>query len=276
MKARFLTVLMCGLLTGADADDLVRQEYTRLEGVWRFVLVEVDGNKQPEAPFPAHRIIILKDGRYAVVQGPKITRGVVKLDPRKTPKHFDVSVTTAAGQGPTILSIYELDDDTYKICSSLRSKERPAAFVSKPGSGTIFQVFHREKQDVKDAMTELDRHELTGDWQALAYALDGKKAKAEDLQDIKLSFDVEGKAEARRAGQVFVASTTKIDPMQNPPTIDITYTEGDIKGKIALGIYKIEGDVLTICRAAPDKTRPSQFASNPGSGHTLMAYKRDK
>ena len=55
-----------------------------------------------------------------------------------------------------------------------------------------------------------------------------------------------------------------------------TYTLGDLKGQTAPGIYKIEDDLITICRAAPGQARPTTFASEPGNGHTLMTYKREK
>jgi len=41
-------------------------------------------------------------------------------------------------------------------------------------------------------------------------------------------------------------------------TIDMAYTEGDDKGRTALGIYKIEDDVLTICRARRICFQPRQ------------------
>jgi uncharacterized protein (TIGR03067 family) len=84
------------------------------------------------------------------------------------------------------------------------------------------------------------------------------------------------KADALQEGKVIISSTTKIDPARKPMTIDVTYTEGDSKGRTALGIYKIEGEILTICRTAPDKPRPTEVASQPGSGHPLMTYKRQK
>jgi uncharacterized protein (TIGR03067 family) len=173
-------------------------------------------------------------------------------------------------------SPYELEKDRWRICLPLRSKERPVALASKPGSGLMLQILEREKQTVQKAYIEASRLEFSGTWQAESYALDGKKASADDLKKIKLMIDAHGKAEVLRDGHAFIASTTKLDPTQNPMTIDVTFTEGDLKGKTSLGIYKIEGDLLTICRSAPDQARPTEFASLPGSGHTPMSYQREK
>jgi uncharacterized protein (TIGR03067 family) len=193
----------------------------------------------------------------------------------QTPKHFDVTISGGPTKGQTFPGIYELTDDTYKLCF-LFGKGRPTAFESTPGSGLMLQVLKREKQDVKAALIEVGRMELTGTWQSISYALDGQKAADEDLKKIKLAIDAGGQATAFQEGKVFIAATTKIDPTLDLPAIDMTYTAGDIKGRTALGIYKIEDDLLTICRVAPDKARPTEFASKPGSGYTLMTYKREK
>lgn len=42
------------------------------------------------------------------------------------------------------------------------------------------------------------------------------------------------------------------------------------------GIYKLDGDVLTICLAASGKDRPTEFASTPGNGAELRVYQRAK
>jgi uncharacterized protein (TIGR03067 family) len=269
-------VLACGLLMGSADDDATKKEYARFEGVWSFALVEVEGTKQPEAPFKTNKLIIWSDGRFIVVQGPRITRGSFKLDVAKTPKHIDLTITEGPAKGQKTSAIYELEGDTYTICGSFRSKERPAALSSKPDSGTILQVLKREKQPVKDARIEVGFQEMTGTWEAVSYALDGEKATDEDLKKIRLTIDAHGMAKAFREGQTFIASTMKIDTTVDPMNMDLSFTEGEPKGKSALGIYKIEDDLLTICRAAPGKTRPTGFASNPGSGQTLMSYRREK
>ena len=53
-----------------------------------------------------------------------------------------------------------------------------------------------------------------------------------------------------------------------PQTIDFAHAESELKGKTWLGIYKLDGDTLTICDNAPntDKGRPSAFETSSGSG----------
>ena len=125
-------LLACGLL-GSDGEDATKKEYARFEGVWSFAVVDVEGTKQPAPPFESNKIIIAQDGRFIVVQGPKVTRGIFKLDPSKTPKHFDQTVTDGPAKGLTAACIYELEGDTYKLCGSFRGKERPATFDSTAG-----------------------------------------------------------------------------------------------------------------------------------------------
>ncbi len=263
----------CYWAPGQDAAD---KDYGRFEGIWRFDLVEVEGVKRPAVPFETNKIIIGKNGNFIVVQGPKITRGVFKLDPSKSPKHFDFIVSSGSAKGQTIMGIYEISDDTYKICLPLAEKGRPAAFDSMPGSGTILQILKRERQDMKETLTKVGRQKLAGSWQAFSYELDGKKASDEDMKHIKLVFDAAGKGVASRDGKVFVEASSKLDLSKNPPAIDFQYTTGDYKGQTSLGIYEVEDDVLTICRAPNGRPRPTKFESKPGSGLTLMSYKRDK
>jgi uncharacterized protein (TIGR03067 family) len=265
-----LSLALSGVAAAAD-ENPTKDELARLEGVWGFVQVKVDGKEQ-QAGREADRMIIQKDGRYAVVQGPRITHGTIKVDPAHSPKHYDVTIGNLRLKGLSVLAAYELSGDTLTLCMPLGGNERPTAVESKPGDRRLFEVFKREHEDVKDTLIAAARRELTGTWQSVSYALDGKKASDDDMKKIQLVFDAEGKTTALNDGKVFLASTTKIDPTTSPATIDIIFTGGESKGT-ALGIYKIEDGVLTICRSAAGKPRPAEFASNPGSGLTLMSYK---
>jgi len=48
-------------------------------------------------------------------------------------------------KGKTLLGIYELSDDAYKVCFAAPGKDRPTEFNSKEGSGNRLIVMKREK-----------------------------------------------------------------------------------------------------------------------------------
>jgi uncharacterized protein (TIGR03067 family) len=70
-----------------------------------------------------------------------------------------------------------------------------------------------------------------------------------------------------------------VDPKANPhPSIDFAITDGpeDLKGKTSLGIYKLDGDRLTVCVAMPGlNTRPSEFKRVEDEAF-LFELKREK
>ena len=67
-----------------------------------------------------------------------------------------------------------------------------------------------------------------------------------------------------------------LDPKKTPATIDLVPGKGQYEGKTLPGIYKLEGDTLTIAFAEPGKDRPTAFESKPGSGIVLVVHKRAK
>ncbi len=65
-----------------------------------------------------------------------------------------------------------------------------------------------------------------------------------------------------------------LDPTKKPAAIDFS----EENKKITRGIYKLEGDKLTICLANyPDKKRPTEFKAKPDpDGQGLLVLKRKK
>lgn len=267
--------IFCVVIMSAGDDAAVKKDLVRFEGVWSFASVIVDGKKQPAVPATTNRLITWKDGHCLVQQGTRLTRSIIKIDPTQSPGHYDVSLLNGSNAGMTSRGIYELQADTLQLCFSLKGKERATRFESEPGSGLMLQAFKREKVSVKDALLEAGRLELAGSWQAVTYSLNGQAASEEDMKKVKLVIDKEGKATALNEGKVFLTGMTMIDLTQSPMTIDISYSEGELKGKTSLGIYQVEGSTLTICRAVPGQPRPTLFSSKPESGHTLMSYRRE-
>jgi uncharacterized protein (TIGR03067 family) len=74
-------------------------------------------------------------------------------------------------------------------------------------------------------------------------------------------------------GEVKGKDTYEVDPNAKPPTIDLKMEK---EGGVALGIYSLDGDTLTICWTERGKVRPKDFSSKPGSGFDLFVLKREK
>lgn len=83
-------------------------------------------------------------------------------------------------------------------------------------------------------------------------AFDGKGVKLNRADVKKLPYArrdvvVTGDKIVAEFGAEKETATYKLDPTQNPPHIDLTFTKKDGTTETNHGIYKVEGDVLTIC-----------------------------
>jgi uncharacterized protein (TIGR03067 family) len=79
----------------------------------------------------------------------------------------------------------------------------------------------------------------------------------------------------KRDGKSFAGTRIELDPSRDPKAIDVIPDGGKDRGERVLGIYKLEGDRLTICMAAPGKPRPKEFKADKGSGCTLRTFVRE-
>jgi uncharacterized protein (TIGR03067 family) len=70
--------------------------------------------------------------------------------------------------------------------------------------------------------------------------------------------------------------TFVLDPSKTPKAIDFRPAGGQYKDKTLRGIYEIDGGMLKICFAEPDKERPAEFNCKAGSGWTLATHKKQK
>ena len=120
-------------------------ELEKLQGVWNFVSLELEGTKFSEQMFKGSKIMIKGDTFTSIAGGITYT-GTVKIDDTKNPKTIDMIFTGGPEKGKTSLGIYELDSDNWKICLGLAGRDRPKEYVTKPGSGHALETLERERQ----------------------------------------------------------------------------------------------------------------------------------
>jgi uncharacterized protein (TIGR03067 family) len=90
------------------------------------------------------------------------------------------------------------------------------------------------------------------------------------------TFDGE-KIKANVAGMEY-SCKGKIDKEAKPfSTIDLVIEDGpeEAKGKTSKGIYKLDGEKLTLCVSAPGKDRPKEFAQTDDESY-LFELKKEK
>jgi uncharacterized protein (TIGR03067 family) len=122
----------------------------------------------------------------------------------------------------------------------------------------------------EDAVKE-ERGKLEGTWTMSSLEQGGKKSAVATGKERKLTikgdhWTVSGGAK-KGSSMIFT-----IDPSKDPKTIDLSVKMG-AKEHVSKGIYKLEGDTLTICRCVgKEGDRPADFKSK--KGYVLVVWKR--
>jgi uncharacterized protein (TIGR03067 family) len=120
----------------------------------------------------------------------------------------------------------------------------------------------------------LNSHEqLQGVWQAISATVSGQEIPATDVSAIRLTLTAT-RFTTRRGDEILFDSSYIADSSKSPMEIQMLGTEGDFKGKPALGIFALEADTLQLCYTMPGFVRPTDFSSPPGSGAFLIHLRR--
>src|SRR5262245_62358381 len=134
--------------TGARADEKadVEKELKKFQGTWTVESVVAGGMEIPIDNFKGMTVTFEGD-KYTVKVGDEvIQKASQKLDPSKSPKAMDGTVAEGPGKGTVILGIYEISEDTLKVCFDEAGNKRPTEFKTAAGSQTTLAVYKRAKK----------------------------------------------------------------------------------------------------------------------------------
>jgi uncharacterized protein (TIGR03067 family) len=131
-------------------DEAIRKDRKIIEGTWRIIALEVNGNKTKEEDARKLTVVNGSDGTWRLRSEVKeISKGTSVFDPTQKPKTIDFTPTEGGGKGNQHLGIYEIGEETRKLCFAPAGRERPTEFSSPAGSGHILVTFERVKIDYR-------------------------------------------------------------------------------------------------------------------------------
>jgi uncharacterized protein (TIGR03067 family) len=142
----------------------------------------------------------------------------------------------------------------------------------KSSIGVFVVVFVTAMSAADEDVVKAEMKNFEGTWQLVSATRDGKDTPKDVVKKIRVV--IKDNKHSVYFGDEIVAKEVPftIDPKANPKTVVDKLPDG----KEIKGIYKLDGDTLISCVAEVGKDRPSEFASKPGSGHTLRVFKRVK
>jgi uncharacterized protein (TIGR03067 family) len=120
-----------------------------------------------------------------------------------------------------------------------------------------------------------DLERFQGDWKFSKLEASGQVSGPANT---RMRFDP-GQCQIIDGAGASLPMTFLLDPTQEPRTIDLEYYLGTEK-VIGRGIYRLDGDKLTICyrfdRSGKTPERPSQFVTHPNSLELLFTLQREE
>jgi RNA polymerase sigma factor (sigma-70 family) len=145
-----------------------KTDLERMAGLWTIV----NGDRKWRDDGLGAKGQVWDIGNHQIVPDPFLTgirtrQYFHRLDPAKSPKQIDITVTTASNKigvdfpidaknqiMGVIKGIYEVDRDEIRLCLGEMGKDRPAAFPEKPKPGEVLILHRFEKAEKLQALID--------------------------------------------------------------------------------------------------------------------------
>jgi uncharacterized protein (TIGR03067 family) len=150
-----LVVAFAGTLMAEDKKDEKKgKDEDAILGTWQAEKFDFGGpGGPPQSEVDKIRFVFEKDSvlRLLGMSSGGEMKGTFKLDPAAKVKAFDMTVTRPGqdGKAETMLSVYELDGDTLKICLTEGPNQKRPEEVKADGQSVAVVTFKRVKEEKK-------------------------------------------------------------------------------------------------------------------------------
>jgi uncharacterized protein (TIGR03067 family) len=116
--------------------------------------------------------------------------------------------------------------------------------------------------------------DLEGTW-SIVKAYGGETDVTDESKNFKVT--IKGKTLTLNDSKQAHDAKFKLDSAKKPKEIDFVPQDGRFKGQTMLGIYTLEGDILSIYMAEPTRDkRPAEIPTKGSANHFLLVLKRQK
>jgi len=142
-----VVVAMAGIASAQRLPPVaVTQDSAMLVGTWQAVSIEADGNASRLEDAAKIKVVNTGDGGWTIfAEGKMVAKGTNKLLSRSVPKEIDFVVTETpdGAVARRHQGIYELEQDTRRLCFASPDAARPTAFAAPKGSGHVLVMLER-------------------------------------------------------------------------------------------------------------------------------------
>ena len=243
----------------------------RLQGAW---IAESGINNGK--PIPADQIGIQR----AVFAGSKLSvemprglkgEGHYQLVESTNPKQIGIFVS---GENKGARGVYKLEGDKLTLCADLEpGGDLPKDFAAPAGSTFDLIVLRRQVQS-SDPSDRTDQELIQGKWKRVALTDNGEEPSLEDRTERFMTFtgdEFTGPQQHQPKPGKF-----SLDPTASPKQIDLHFPSGPNSYIHIRGIYRLEGDRLTIFQATDwtASKRPTSFEPKLGDKRSLLVFER--
>lgn len=233
-----------------------------LQGTWHVAALEFEGNAVQSGPAS----ITIRGNEFTTTNMGAEYSGHLELHPKL--RTISLHFTTGPEAGHTNHGIYELLNDSWRLCINLSGGPAPKMFSTAPNSNYALELFTRNSPLPKPTPNypRLPIAALQGTWRMQSCLRAGEPLPKPFLKSSKRV--ISGIDSTLHFGpQLYFQGTLYQDP-DSPEHAILESTSGDLQ----FGIYRFHGPQLETCFAAPGHPRPTSYQSTKETRETLTLW----